>query len=616
MFVSGGGGGGHFVGLDPSAAGSLIAALGTADGRTAAAAGRLSSLLAEAGADGAGAATPRVLGQIGSWLDAARTDVRWRMAMLAAGAGVSRRNGMLLGFLPFADAGAARAAGQRHAVALQAALDRAIAADGAAADKAMQEYFDLVGMTRLAADDPAWAGGLVETLGDDGLFNVVWFAQGETKGDVSQTRTLIAPVAAALATALRHGTAPQELSKKLLDWPSYGLGVLLTAARPDTDFLVAAARSRLVDAAWSTDRRDDLLTEEAVFFLDALGNDAQASYRVLTGIGPAGERNAVHVLDPMMLLSNGDAAAAAARVLSEGLVSYPQSRGPLEWNEAVETTEVVIRYVGTIGWAVDDAHPDLSVAFLRLLHPHLDAVAAIGSASSEVDPGHLDLTRPLPDGRRPLDVAPEDLRRYLGSALQRNEAVTHMQALVASYAQSDEARANRVPLIEPDGRVRDLDPFLADSARIAGLVGVMGQGLDTAGHDEEGRTRILTGAVGFTSNKGIGKVIGWTGPLGWAAKETAGRGAGWATDRFSEWVATFEPVEGEHGVDAFLDAFDATTEASLRQQLADDPRLARLPLGEQDQIVARAVRLSSDMVRANLLEVYAEMTGETAKESK
>ncbi len=126
------------------------------------------------------------------------------------------------------------------------------------------------------------------------------------------------------------------------------------------------------------------------------------------------------------------------------------------------------------------------------------------------------------------------------------------------------------------------------------------------------RTRILTGAVGFASGKGIG----WTGPLGWATRETAGRGAAWATDRFSEWVATYELAEGEEGVDAFLETFNGATEASLREQMALDPRLAALPLGEQDRVVDHALRISADMVRANLLEVYADLTGETAGEGK
>lgn len=609
--AGGGGGGGHFVGVDPAAAQGLIGAMSAAAGRAMITSWRIAALLVQAGTDAAGAETPAALGRLQGWLGESATDLRWRMVLLADAGG--RSGGMVTGILPFASAAEARRAGERHAEAMADALHRAVSEDG---DEAMAEYLRLLRATAAYSDDPAWAGGLVNTLGSDGIYEAVWFAQGEVEGDIPATHQIIAPIATALATAMRAGTAAPTIQTELLAWPSHRLGVLLTAAAPETNFLVAAVRSRFVDAAWNDDPFDDLREDEAALFLDALSGDAEASYRVLTSRGPADERAAIDILRTLPMFDTGDAHRFAALALEQGLVAYPATGGVRVWNTATDTTADVVGFMSQMGWATDDMDPALSNSMLRLLHPHLDAVAGIGIESSSISTDGYDVSVALPDGRRTLDVPAEELRDFLGGVLQHDETVAQMQALLAAYAQSDGVQANRIPLIDADGRVADLKPFMADSMRIAGLMGITGQGLDVAGHDEESRTRILTGALGFASKKGIGRVIGWTGPLGFAAKETAGRGAAWATGEFRDWVATFEPIEGEEGVDAFLQTYADNTEASLREQMANDPEVAALPAAQQEEMLAHARRIAQDMVKANLLEVYADLTGETAKESQ
>ena len=523
---------------------------------------------------------------------------------------------MLTGVLPFESAAAAEAAGRRHATQMKAALDAGVYGDGEEAEAAMARYFDLIRATAVYADDPAWSGGLISELGADGVSNVVWFSQGEVEGDVEASRRLIAPVATALATAMRARTASPEVGRRLLEEPNYRLGILLTSAKPETDFLVAAAQSRLVDAAWTPEQTDDLIGDEAAFFLQALAGDAEASYRITTGTGPNGEYNVVHLLQPLMGWGSQDAAVAVGQVLRQGLVAYPAAHGVGEWNLATATTAEVVAYTARMGYLLDDLDPRLSTSLLGLLHPHLDAVAAAGVELGSMDPGHYEVDVRLPGGRQTLDVAAEDLRDYLGAVLQHDQAIAQMQALIAAYAQSPDVQTNRVPLIQPDGRVADLEPFMGDSLRIAGLIGLTGAGLEVAGHDEESRTRMLTGGLQFVSKQGISKVVGWGGPLGFAAKQTAGRGATWAVGEFSEWVASFEPIEGEEGVDALLEAFSDNTEASLRQHMADDPAFADLSVSEQEQALAHATRIAGDMVRAQLLTVYADLVGETAGESK
>ena len=612
MYVAGGGGGGgSYVGLNPGAAQGLCSALRAAESHVTAAMSRTSGLLADAGPEAAGATTPAALRAVGAGLAQAAVDLRWRITVLQHD-GLDIGGGMLTGVLAFGSAGAAEAAGRRHADAINDALDDGVYGDDAQA--AMRRYFDLVRAAAVYADDPAWSGGLIEGLGRDGISNVVWFSMGEAQGDVEASRRLIAPVATALATAMRAGTAPAAVAEELLDEPNYRLGILLTSARPDTNFLVAAARSRLVDAAWTPERFDDLLGDEAVFFLEALAGDAEASYRIATGTGPSGERNVVHLLQPLMGWGSQDAAVAVGRVLEQGLVAYPADR--TQWDRATVATGDVVAFAARMGYLLDDLDPRLSTSLLTLLHPHLDAVAAAGVELGSMDPGHYQVDIALPGGRRALEVDPEDLRDYLGGILQHDQSITQLQALIAAYAQSPGAQANRLPLIEPDGRVADLEPFMGDSLRIAGLIGLAGAGLDVAGHDEESRTRVLTGGLQFVSKQGINKVIGWGGPLGFAAKQTAGRGATWAVGEFSDWVASFEPIEGEEGVDALLAAFAANTEASLRERMADDPAFVDLAATEQEQALAHATRIAGDMVRAQLLTVYADLVGETAGESK
>lgn len=611
LVASGGGSSGHFVGLDPSAARALTGQFAEAGDRASVEAWQITWLLAAAGPEASGATTPTTLRTIASGLDAAAADLKWRIEMLTAGAGTVRSGGMLLGTLPFASAAAARTAGRRHAEAMKAALRRYLDADGDEAAEAMADYQSLVRTADTFSTDPAWSGGLINSLGTDGIDNAVWFTMREVEGDVEQTHSIIAPLATVLATAMRHRTASPVIADGLLRWPNQQLGVLLTAAPAETNFLVRATRSRLVDAAWTPEWTDDLLSEDAGFFLEALGRDAEASYRVITGVGPTGERNVVYVLQPLLHGRGGDG-REAARVLEQALVVYPAGRSAAVWNEATETTEIAIGVAARMNRTLDDFHPDLSDSLLTLLHPHLDAVARIGIESSEIDIGSYDVDRPLPGGRQSLDVSPEDLRNFLGGVLQSEETIGHMQALLASYAQSPEAQAHRVPLL--DGRVSEA--LMADSLRTAGLIGITGQGLEIAGHDEESRTKLLAGGLQFVSKQGINKVVGWSGPLGFAVKQTAGRGVAWAADEFRDWVAGFEPIEGEEGVDAFLQAFDDNTEASLRDHIANDPDLAALPAAERERRIDHAVRIAGDMVRAQLLTVYADMTGETVGESK
>lgn len=613
MFVAGGGGGGgSFVGLNPDAAEHLRRALHDAQDRAAPLASRIGGQLAEAGLDGRGATAAMTLRMLGSALATAEADLRWRIDLLRQD-GIEA-GGMLISSLAFPSAAAATAAGRRHGAAMKQALHDGVYEDGDAADEAMQTYFALLREAGLWADDPAWSGGLIEALGADGVSNVVWFSMGEVEGDVEQSRAMIAPIATALATAMRAGTAPPEVGRELLQEPNYRLGVLLTSARPETDFLVAAARSRFVTAAWTPDRADDLLGDEAAFFLQALAGDAEASHRLLTGVGPADVRNVVHLLQPLYGWGNNEAEAALGRVLQQGLVTYPAGQGVAEWNVATQTTADVITLTAEMKHLLDDLDPSLSTSLLGLLRPHLDAVAVLGVEHGSIDPGPYALDVALPGGRRALAVDPDDLEQFLGGVLQQDTAITQMQALIAGYAQSEQVQTNRLPLIAPNGRVADLEPFMGDSLRIAGLIGLAGKGLEVAGHDEESRTRFLTGSLQFVSKQGINKVVGWTGPLGFVAKQTAGRGATWAVDRFSDWVAGFEPVEGEEGVDALLEAFSDNTEASLRLHMESDPAFGSLTPAEQAQTLAHATRMAGDMVRAQLLTVYADMVGETTGE--
>ena len=616
MFVaSDGGGGGSYVGLNPDAAGALSSALRSADSTVTWAATRVAFQVAAAGSEAGGAATVTALRAISAGLAEAATDLRWRVDMLRLD-GVDAGGGMLSGVLLFESAAAAEAAGRRHAEAIKAALDDGVYGDGDEARAAMQRYYGLIRAAAVHADDPAWAGGLVEELDAAGVSNAVWFSMGEVQGDVEASRRLIAPVAAALATAMRAGTAPPSIGRELVDEPSYRLGILLTSATPETDFLVAAATSRLVDAAWTPERTDDLLGDEAAFFLQALAGDAEASYRVVTGTGPSGEHNVVHLLQPLTGWGSHDAEVAAGQVLEQGLVAYPAGQSAAEWNRATATTADVVTFTARMQHLLDDLHPDLSSSLLSLLHPHLDAVAAAGIDLSSMDAGHYDIDVAPPGGREALAVDPEDLRDFLGGVLQHERTIAQMQALVAAYAQSPRVQANRLPLVELGGRVADLEPFMGDSLRIAGLIGLAGASLEVAGHDEESRTRLLTGGLQFVSKQGINKVVGWGGPLGFVAKQTAGRGATWAVGQFSDWVASFEPIEGEEGVDALLQAFSDNTEASLREHMASDPALATLSTAERAQALAHATRIAGDMVRAQLLTVYADLVGETAAESK
>lgn len=608
MVVSAGGGGGQFVGLDPAGASRLVSATGLVGIRCRARARVLERMVQEAGCDGSGVTTQAALRAIDEWLDRSAIDVRWRMALLTdGGAG----GGMLLGTVPFASAATAWAAGERHGRRVELALRRYLDADADAEDAAIAQYLAAVRATQTHAADPQWAGGFLQVLGVDGIANVDFFVSWNTDGP-GEHRAIAGPVLAALATGLRHGTAPRGLDRQLLAWPEHDLARLLSLAPADTGFLVAAARKILLPdlsgerSPWAVDTATFELT------VGALADNPEASYRFATSRSPYGARAAIHLFAPDHLAASTDAGALVARVLEQGLVEYPAAGTRWEWARAVDATEDVITQAGRLRYLMDDVDPRLNAALVTLLRPHLDAVAVIGARSITLDDHGYDLAVPPPDGRRTLDVDPEALREYLGAVMQHDRGVTEMQLLLAVYSQADLVQFNRLPLL--DGQVDQLDPFIADSLRIAGLAGVFGQGLDIAGHDEESRTRLLTGALRFATGKGIKGLPLPQHPAAWLARQGGKYLAGKAVDEFSEWVASFEPIEGEDGVDAFLGSYRTATQASLREHIAATPELAALPAAEQDAMMRRALALANAQVGEGLRVVYAELVGETRGE--
>ena len=601
----GGGGGGHFVGLHPAGAAALATTLAATGVQARTTSSRVAGLLDEAGTSGAGAYTAQVLTSTARLLDEAEVDLRWRITMLDGPVGAG---GMVLGTLSFASAAEARAAGARFGGEIRRALWDYLDAEGDAEDAALQRYLGLLRGTGIFADDPAWSGGLIDRLGSEGVSNALWFSSRAAEGAVDQTRQHAGPVATALATAMRHRTSAPEVRRELLDLPVWDLGLLLAMAPAETGFLTSAARRVIVRSQDTEARHDDPTEREYVFVLEALADDAEASYRFLTGPAGADEPTVARMLHPIEVLGSADASAAAGRVLERGLVEYPAGRDAATWNRALAVTEDTIGLVSRMGHQLEWVHPQLNAALAGLLRPHLDAVAVIGAESAEVDRLDYDLAVVNPGGRASLDVDPERLREFLGAVMQQDSGVAHVQLLLGTYSQTAGVQANRLPLL--DGAVDQLDGFIADSLRVAGLAGVVGQGLDMAGHDEESRTRLLTGAFKFATGQGVNR-IPTPHPAAWLAQQGARYAAGRAVREFSDWVASYEPMEGEEGVDAFVDAYLETTRTSLREALAADPALAALPYEERERKLRIAVALVQGQVGEGLRPVYAALVGET-----
>lgn len=604
----GGRGGGQFVGLNPSGAAALVGAARNAGNGAVATGSRVADLFAQAGPDAAGATTPMQLRMLDYWLAAAADDVRWRMAMLRE-TGAPRSGGMLFATLHFASAAAARRAGLRYAADVQQALQDYLDAEGDDAEgEAMQRYLASLQAADVFANDPAWAGGLVDGLGRDGILNAQWFASYEMEGDVERTREIVAPIATALATAMRARTAGPEIREKLLELPPEELGLLLALAPAETSFLASAARTMLIDSEVTEDRSDDLTDRTYEFVVEALADNAEASYRFLTGSNARYMPPVGYLLRPLAMLGSQEGAAAAGRILEQGLVNHPSGKGAYTWDRATEATEETIGFIAEFPHFLRETDPRFNASLASLLRPHLDAAAVIGAESSDVDLLGYDVNVVAPGGRRPLDVPAEDLREFLGGVMQQEQGITAMQVLLATYSQSDRAQANRVPLL--DGRVDELDPFIADSLRIAGLAGVVGQGLDIAGHDEEGRTRFLTGALKMATGAGAAR-IPTPHPAAWLAQQGAKYAAGKAVNEFSEWVATFEPEEGEASVEDFIEQYVEAARVSMAEHMERDPELSTLSADEKADMLRRATALAQGQVGEGLRNVYAELVGET-----
>jgi hypothetical protein len=601
------GGGGFFVGLDPDAARSLAAALSSTAGRAGSTAARLSGMLAEAGADAGGCSTPTLLRRVEARAETEAQDLRWRATMLAAD---NAGGGMVFGVLAFPSAAAARAAGRRHAQALERALDRHVYGPDEHEDDALEDYLSLLRATAVSADDPAWSGGLIDELGDGGLSNALFFTGFEVEGDTDQLRDITGPVFTALATALRHRTADPQIRTELLRWPTYDLALVLSLAPAETGFLTTAARQILVESQLTPDRFDDPNEREYVFVLEALADNAEAAHRVVTGTNSFGHSNVTSLLLPMEILASGPASAALGRTLEAALVEHPDSLREL--NAATATTEDVIELVGRLGYAMDEVDPQLNRSLASLLRPHLEAIAVIGARDNGLEgPTWLDVE--LPPGRRALDVDADALHEFLGAAMQQDAGVAEVQFLLAAYSQRPEVQANRIPLLD-DRPVSHLDPFAADSLRIAGLIGLVGHGLDEAGKDEESVTRLLTGALNFAAGRGASLIPASRHPALWLAQRGVRYLAGERIKEVEEWLQTREPVEGEVGVDEFLTSYLDTTESSLRDHIAADPELSALSEAEQEALIRRARYWAETTVGGGLRETYAELASETAGE--
>ena len=609
--IGGGGGssGGHFVGLQPDAALALASQMTTRGSEGVCSAGRIAGMLEEAGAEAGGCTTPARLRAMNSWLESRATDVRWRVEMVAGGA---TGGGMRFASLMFPSAAAARADGRRYADEIAAAQQRYFDADSdeerAAAEAA---YLDLLRGLDLLADDPAWAGGLIDRIGTDGISNALYIGGGAAQGDVGEMRESLGPLFTALATTMRHRTADPSIRSEILTWENHDLALIVALAPAETRFLSTVARRVLVLSQTDDRIQGDPSHREYELIYGALEDNPEAAFRFLTSKGRFGESVMTYVI-PYDLVASPEATRSLGRVLEAGLVEYPAGMGAAEWNRATRATEAVIHEVSFLRNVLDEADPQLTSSLASLLRPHLDAVAVIGARAGGMDaPGGLDV--PLPGGRRALDVDVETLRKYLGSVMQSDAGVAHVQLLLAAYAQTPQVQSNRLPHLRLH-HTTELDAFRADSARIAGLVGLAGAGLDEAGKDEESVTRLLTGAMNLAAGKGAAKLITSTTPVGWLGRAGAKYLAGEGVEYIEGWLQDREPVEGEVGVTEFVDSYTDTTMASLEEHIANDPELSQMSAGERDALlesVRADVRIN---VRGQLLETYAELVAETAKE--
>jgi hypothetical protein len=605
----GGGGRGHFVGLQPDNALGLATTMVTQGSQGAWTSARIAGMLAEAGSQGDGCTAPVVLRNMDRWLDTAATDVRWRVELVAADASGTR---MVYGYVPFRSAAAAAAAGRRHARLIAAAEERRWAADGDDKAAAEAEYFALLAAIEEYAHDPAWAGGLLDRLGTEGISVALYLAGTAVRGELQSLREIVGPLFTALATGMTHGTTDPSIRQDLLRWPTWDLALFVALAPADTGFLTQVARRILISSLYDGDMATNPTTREYELVLGALADNSEASYRVLTGstrYGPA-------ISDLMWqysIFASDEAGQALGRVLEAGLVDHPARHGVHEWNAATTATEqlmaVVARQVNLYG----DVPPEFNASLASVLRPHLDAIAVIGArAAGSNPPRRLDV--PLPGGRRALDVDAETVRRYLGAVMQQDAGIAHVQLLLAAYTQSPEAQANRLPML---GNLRDitvLDDFATDSARIAGLLGVVGGGMDVAGQDEEAVTRLLVGALNLATGKGASALIPAKMPAAWFAQQGAKYLAGQVVDEVEQWLRAREPIEGEVAVDSFLESYTEVTIASLREHIDADPQLAALSTQRQDALLRSAQWWVEQSVSGPLRLPYADLVAETARE--
>ena len=609
MFDIGGGSGGHFVGLHPDRARGLATQMTTRGSEGVCSAGRIAGLLAQAGAEAAGCETPATLQRMDAWLSRNAEDVRWRIELVAAGGG---GGGMRFAFLEFPSAAAARAAGRRYADEILAAQERYGDADTDAEREAAEEaYLALLRGIGAYAHDPGWAGGLLDRMGHEGVGTATFIAPFAPEGDVAELRRQLGPLFTALATAMRHDTVDPSLRQQILRWNDHDLAMVVALAPAETTFLNTVARRVLVLSQTDDDRSNDPRPFQYELIYGALEDNAEASYRLLTSTGRYGEP-VMSYLFPWDLVASPEATRALGRVLEAGLVEYPATQGAVEWNRATRATEAVIHLASRYGNVLDEADPQLASSLVSLLRPHMDAVAAIGArAGGMTVPGGFDVQ--LPGGRRALDVDVATLREYLGAAMQHDAGVQHMQLLLAAYTQSPDAQANRIPMLTPHD-TRELVPFFADSVRIAGLVGLVGAGLDEAGKDEETTTRLLVGAMNFAAGKGASRLLSGTNPVVWLGRQGVKHLAGEGIAEVEQWLQSREPIEGEEAVDSFLESYVDTTVASLREHIATDPQLSQLSDAEQSDLLAAVAHQVENSVSGPLRVSYADLVAETAKE--
>jgi hypothetical protein len=433
--IGGGPSGGTFVGLQPDAARGLAGQMVAGGSEGLCTAGRLAGMLTEAGAEAGGCTTPSTLRTMESWLTRTADDVRWRVELVAADA---TGGGMRYAMLSFPSAAAARADGRRYANQIAMAMRRYFDADSDEDRAAAQaDYLALLRGIGVRSHDPAWAGGLVNRMGHDGIANATFIARFAPEGDLPALRRSLGPLFAALGTAMRHGTSEPSLRRDILKWNDHDLAMVVALAPAETGFLVTVARRVLVAAQTDGDPRTDPREMQYELIFGALADNPAASYGFLTGKDQYGLPAAMHVM-PWNLMADQEVSRSLGLVLEAGLVEYPSGKGAAVWNRATAATEVVMHEAGTLGHLLSDADPQLNASLASLLRPHLDAVAAIGARAGGMSvPGGFDIR--LPAGRRALDVDAETLRKFLGATMQQDSGIAHVQLLLAAYTQSPQA---------------------------------------------------------------------------------------------------------------------------------------------------------------------------------